>query len=305
MSPVPPSVRMPRVSVVIVNYNAGPLLADCVRAVLASDTQVQVIVSDNGSADGSVEQVETRWGSDPRLRILRNGANLGFARANNLAFPLAESDYLLCLNPDCLVEPDTLSRMADVLDSRPDVGMAGCLVLDPDGTEQVACRRSIPDPWMAARELFGPERLLATVRGRRRERRPQALPTAPIEVEAISGSFMFVRRRALEAVGPLDEGYFLHCEDLDWFVRFGRAGWTIALVPEVRVVHHKGACSTGNPLAVERYKHQGMERFFRKYQYARYPSAFSALVVLGIRVHFQLVRLGLLAAKARLARRDR
>lgn len=302
MSPAPPTPRLPRVSVVVVNYNAGPLLADCVRAVLASDTRVQLIVSDNGSTDGSVERVAALWADEPRLRILRNGANLGFAKANNLAFPLAEADYLLCLNPDCLVAPDTLSRMADVLDGRPEIGMAGCLVLDPDGSEQVACRRAIPDPWMAARDLFGPARLLATVRGRRVARRPPALPTAPVEVEAISGSFMFVRRRALESVGPLDEGYFLHCEDLDWFVRFARAGWGIALVPDARVVHHKGACSSGNPIAVERYKHQGMERFFRKHQYARYPTAFSALVVLGIRIHFQLVRLGLLAAQARLAR---
>lgn len=299
MSPSPPSPRLARVSVVIVNYNAGPLLAACVGAALGSDTRVQIVVSDNGSIDGSLETVERQWGSDPRLLILRNGANLGFARANNLAFPLAEADYVLCLNPDCLVAPDTLSRLADFMDTRPDVGLAGCLVLDPDGTEQVACRRTIPDPWQAARDLFGPARLLALLRGRRVARPRQAMPTDPIEVEAISGSFMFVRRQALESVGQLDEGYFLHCEDLDWFVRFARAGWCIALVPAVRVIHHKGACSSGDPLAVERYKHQGMERFFRKYQYAAYPRAFSLLVLLGIRVHFLLVRLGLALSRAR------
>ncbi len=97
---------------------------------------------------------------------------------------------------------------------------------------------------------------------------------------------MLVSRRALDAVGPLDEGYFLHCEDLDWFVRFRQAGWTIALVPDVSVIHHKGACSQRSPLLVERHKHRGMERFYRKFQARGYPTLFNGLVIFGIRVHF-------------------
>ncbi len=274
----------PAVSVIVVNYNAGPLLADCVTAVLASSVAVEIIVSDNGSVDDSLDRVKTLCRQDPRLTILEHGANLGFAKANNRALPLACADYLLFLNPDCLIAPDTLARLAGFLDRRPDVGMAGCLVLDPDGAEQVACRRAIPDPWIALKRFTGLDRLQA--RGPRLNLHYQPLPTEPVEVAAISGSFMFVRRQALDAVGPLDEGYFLHCEDLDWFVRFHQAGWKIAFVPDVRVIHHKGACSTGAPLAVERHKHRGMERFFRKFQAGRYPRLFSLLVILGIRLHF-------------------
>ncbi|EXJ14008.1 glycosyltransferase family 2 protein [Imhoffiella purpurea] len=276
-----------RVSVIVVNYNAGQLLTECVSAVLGSSLPVEIVVSDNGSVDGSLAHLRRRYGDEGRLTLIENGENLGFAKANNRALPHAGADYLLFLNPDCLVGPDTLERMADFMDGRPDVGMAGCLVLNPDGTEQVACRRSIPDPWIALKRILRLDRLLPGD-GRRLNHQDTPLPSEPAEVEAISGSFMFVRRAALDRVGPLDEGYFLHCEDLDWFVRFHRAGWGIALVPDARVVHHKGACSTAAPLAVERHKHRGMERFFRKFQYARYPRPFSLLVVLGIRAHLAL-----------------
>jgi GT2 family glycosyltransferase len=278
----------PTVSVVVVNYNAGPLLADCVRAALSSSIEVQVVVSDNGSVDESLDRLRQDSGADPRLTILENAANLGFAKGNNRALPLTTAPYLLFLNPDCLVETDTLARMAAYMDTRPDVGMAGCLVLDPDRTEQVACRRSIPDPWIALQRILHLDRLGQNTGRRSLNHRHAPIPTAPVEVEAISGSFMFVRRQALDSVGPLDEGYFLHCEDLDWFVRFHQAGWAIALVPDVQVIHYKGSCSTGSPIAVERHKHRGMERFFRKYQYQHYPRPFSLLVIVGIWAHFTL-----------------
>ncbi len=270
---------------IVVNYNAGDLLADCVTAALGSALSVEVIVSDNGSADSSLVELRRRVGDDPRLTVVENRANLGFAKANNRALPLARADYLLFLNPDCIVEPDTLARLHAFMEQRPDVGMAGVLVRNPDGSEQIASRRSVPDPWIGLKRVLGLDLVLG---GRSLNRAGEPLPEGPVEVDAISGSFMFVRRRALDAVGPLDEGYFLHCEDLDWFVRFSQAGWKIALLPDVSVVHHKGACSTASPLAVERHKHRGMERFYRKFQYGRYPRPFSWLVIAGIRGRYGL-----------------
>ncbi|MCG6897926.1 MAG: glycosyltransferase family 2 protein [Thiocapsa sp.] len=286
MSPSTAPGPVPALSVIVVNFNAGDLLTDCVSAVLASDVPLEVIVVDNGSADGSLESLRARCGPDPRLTILENGANLGFAKANNRALPLARADRLLLLNPDCIIGADTLSQMLAFMDGRPDVGMAGCVVRNPDGSEQVASRRSIPDPWIALKRISRVDRLLPDGGGRRLDRHHEPLPDKPVEVDAISGSFMLVSRRALDEVGPLDEGYFLHCEDLDWFVRFRQAGWTIALVPDVSVVHHKGACSRRHPFMVERHKHRGMERFYRKFQYRQYPRVFSWLVILGIRAHF-------------------
>lgn len=282
------SVRtsVPAVGAIVVNYNAGDLLSACVGAVLGSDVSVEVVVSDNGSDDGSLAHLRALFGADPRLRILENRANLGFAAANNRALPMVRADRLLFLNPDCLVGPDTLGRMLAFMDARPDVGMAGCIVRNPDGSEQVASRRAIPDPWIALKRILRLDRLLPNGGGRRLNLHHDPLPTEPVEVEAISGSFMLVSRHALDAVGPLDEGYFLHCEDLDWFVRFRQAGWTIVLVPDVDVIHHKGACSQRNPLEVERHKHRGMERFYRKFQARQYPTLFNGLVIFGIRARF-------------------
>lgn len=286
----------PELSVIIVNFNAGDLLAECVGAVLVSPVRSQVLVSDNGSTDGSLRLVRARFGADPRLNLVENGENLGFAAGNNRVLGVAKGPYLLFLNPDCIVAPDTLAQMLGFMEANPDAGMAGCIIRDPDGSEQVASRRVIPDPWIGLVRVLHLDRIWPRLtQGHRLNLTDQPLPDGPVRVEAISGSFMLVRRAALEQVGPLDEGYFLHCEDLDWFVRFARAGWSLYLVPDVTVVHHKGACSAGQPLRVAWHKHRGMARFFRKFQSRRYPTPFSLLVLVGIWGHFliqALVTLG-------------
>lgn len=288
----PPDVGPAALTVIIVNFNAGDLLAECVGAVLRSPVRTQVLVSDNGSTDGSIQVVRARFGADPRLTLVENGENLGFAAGNNRVLGRAEAPYLLFLNPDCIVGPETLSRMLGFMERTPDAGMAGCIIRDPDGSEQVASRRVIPDPWIGLVRVLHLDRLWPRLtRGHRLNLTDQPLPDRPVPVEAISGSFMLVRRSALDQVGPLDEGYFLHCEDLDWFVRFARAGWGIYLVPDVEVVHHKGACSTGRPVAVEWHKHRGMARFFRKFQSRDHSLPFRVLVWVGIWGHFGLVSL--------------
>ena len=280
---------LPRVSVIIVNYNAGALLVDCVASVLSSQVPVQVLVSDNGSGDDSLAAVVERFGGDPRLAVTENGANLGFAAGNNRVLPQAKAPLVLFLNPDCILAPDTLARMSSFMDAMPDAGMAGCTIRNPDGSEQVASRRAIPDPGIGLVRVLHLDRLWpALARGRRLNLTDEPLPEQPVRVDAISGSFMLVRRAALEDVGPLDEGYFLHCEDLDWFVRFARGGWGLYLVPDVEVVHYKGACSAARPVRVEWHKHRGMARFFRKFQFRDYPLPFSLLVLAGIWAHFAL-----------------
>lgn len=279
------------VSVITVNFNGGDLLAASVAAVLQSSVPVEVIVADNGSADDSLATLRARVGGDPRVRILEIGANVGFAKANNRALLDATGEYLLFLNPDCLVRPDTLEKMAQVLSTRPQVGMAGCLVLNPDGSEQAGCRRSLPTPGRAFLRAFGLTRLLPPD-GRAAHDfvlRGQPLPDHPVPVDAISGSFMFVRRAALDVVGPLDEGYFLHCEDLDWCCRFREAGLEVLFVPDVSVVHHQGHCSRARPLRVLWYKHRGMVRFYRKFLRRRYPAPLLWLVVAGIALRFLLL----------------
>ena len=115
------------------------------------------------------------------------------------------------------------------------------------------------------------------------------LPKSPIDVEAISGAFMLVRRSALDRIGPLDPQYFLHCEDLDWCMRFTQAGYRILFVPNVIITHVKGSCSVNRPIFVEWHKHKGMLRFYRKYFLDKYPRPLMFLVTLGVFLRFSLV----------------
>jgi len=257
-----PSSGSSLTSVVIVNYNAGKLLAECVGAVLSSTARVDVTVVDNASLDGSVAGLRSLHGSDGRLVIVENEENLGFAAANNIALDRTKGDFILLLNPDCIIEPFTIEKMLNVLSAHPEAGMAGPVIRNEDGAEQVGCRRAIPTLKTAFFKAFGLSRIFG-VKDFNQAGTP--LPEGPAPVEAISGAFMLVRRIALLKVGPLDKGYFLHCEDLDWCLRFTQAGYTILFVPSVDVVHHKGACGIDIPLQVELYKSQGMTRFYRKF----------------------------------------
>jgi hypothetical protein len=279
----------PFFSALIVNFNGGSLLTAAVRSVLASSVTVELLVADNGSTDGSLELLRRSVGSDARLRIIENHCNLGFARACNLLLTQARGDYLLALNPDALIQPDTLERMAQALQTHPNAGMAGCLIRNPDGSEQAGCRRAVPTPWRSLVRVLYLHRFFPRhryFRGFVLARKP--LPSGPVPVEAISGAFMLVRRQALKQVGPLDEGYFMHCEDLDWCMRFRQAGWQILFVPDVEVVHYKGTCSQGRPIFVEWHKHKGMVRFYRKFFRHQYPLPLMALVMVAVWTRFGL-----------------
>jgi GT2 family glycosyltransferase/nucleoside-diphosphate-sugar epimerase len=278
------------VAVVIVNYNAGPMLCECVRSVLGSSVPVRVYVSDNGSNDNSITELRAAVDEHPSLKIVENHENLGFARANNAVLPMVEGDYVLFLNPDCIIQPDTLKRMLAAMKAYPLAGMAGCLIRNPDGSEQAGCRRFVPTPWRALVRVF---RLSHVFRNHPRFSSfvltGQPLPELPIPVEAISGAFMFVRRSAIEYVGPMDEGYFLHCEDLDWCMRFRQSGFTILFVPDVEIMHAKGVGSSGRPVRVEWHKHKGMIRFYHKFFRQRYSMLLLLAVTVAVWVRFAVV----------------
>ncbi len=293
----------PLVSVLVVNYNSGEWLTRCAQAVLANTVSLELLVGDNASSDTSLARLSAFCGHDPRLRVMENGANLGFAKAVNRLLDTARGRYLLLLNPDCLLAPDTLARIVEIFSTalahgHPHAGMAGALIRNPDGSEQRGCRRLLPTPRSAFfRSLpfgatlarwFGVSATAANF-----DLTGTPLPTAPAAVPAISGAFMLVPREAVKAVGGMDEGYFLHCEDLDWCARFIRAGYEILFVPEVEIIHRQGACSEGRRLRVEWHKHRGMTRYFRKFHNGE-TLLLRCCVHLGIWLRFCAVALSIL-----------
>jgi GT2 family glycosyltransferase len=274
------------VSVVIVNYNAGQTLVDCIESALPQVTEVLVV--DNASSDRSIELCPEQFPTEPKLRIIRNTVNLGFAAACNIGAKAASESHVLFLNPDCILSRNALPRLLHVLEMTPQAGMVGGLLTDQDGTEQAGGRRAVPTPWRSLVRAFGLYRFECywprLFFDFHLHKHP--LPPEPLEVEAISGALMLVRQEAIRDVGPWDEGYFLHCEDLDWCMRFRKKGWKILFVPDASVVHHKGTCSRSRPIFVEWHKHRGMMRFYRKFFRQGYPAALMWLVAAGIGLRF-------------------
>ncbi len=187
------------------------------------------------------------------LCIVRNASNLGFSAACNIGAHHTSAPYVLFLNPDCVLAADALSRMIQALVSYPRTGMVGGFLCNPDGTEQPGGRRVFPTPKRAFLRAFGLSRLSKFLPASFSDflLHEQPLPREPMVVEAISGACMLVRREAIEDVGLWDEGYFLHCEDLDWCMRFRQAGWDVLYVPGARVSHQFGACSRSRPYFVD------------------------------------------------------
>jgi len=277
------------VSIVIVNYNAGRLLAECLEAALTQAREV--ILLDNASRPSSFEPVAARFATNERLRILRLKTNTGFAAGCNKGAALATEPVILFLNPDCILRPNSLARLVRTLLEGDRVGMVGGLLVDVHGREQGGGRRSLPTPWRSFVRGFGLSRL-AWIAPRLfsdfyLHREP--LPAEAVDVEAVSGALTMVSREAFDEAGPWDEGFFLHCEDLDLCLRFRQAGWRVLFEPRAAAVHHRGMCGRSRPLAVEWHKHRGMIRFYHKHFRAAYPPGLFGLVVAGVWLRFAAV----------------
>lgn len=276
------------ISVIIVNYNSGDHVSACVKSVFEHAPETEIIVVDNASSDDSIAKLESAFPEDSRLKIKRHPVNAGFAVACNLGTSHASHDFFFYLNPDCIIDAQTIPRLLDCLNHDERVGMVGGLVLNPDGTEQRGGRRSVPTPGRTLVRILK----LSFLSKRFPQLFPdfnlhqQKLPDHPIEVDAISGACMLVKRKAFEEVNGLDEEYFLHCEDLDWCMRFHQHNWKIMFVPDALLKHDQGACSKATPIAVEWYKHHGMVRFYRKFFRSEYPHLLLWTVILAIWIRF-------------------
>lgn len=269
---------MPAVSIIVVSADSGPTLRECARRVMACRVRLQFILIDNDSRDGTPQAIERDHAGDPRLVVLYNGANLGFGPAINRAAKRAIGDNLLILNPDCLLENDSLERLLGELATHPRAGLIGAVVCDEnDKADGAAFRR---DPLLA--------RALRTLLGRGGEgvNIDAPMPDRMVQTEAVSGALMLIPRWMFEQLGGFDEGYFLHCEDLDICRRVRDAGYEVWLAGHVRVLHGKGSSSRHRPVFVSWHKHRGMWRWFAKFDPAARNPLLAPIVWAGIWAHF-------------------
>lgn len=278
-----PTANMDRkLSIVLVSFNAKLLVLRCIKSITTYAAGCNLHISDNDSRDGSKEAIRQLCHYNPLITLHSNNKNLGFSTANNVPLTSIDSELILFLNPDTKLEKNTIPQLISFMDSHPDVGMCGPVILNEDGTEQRGCRRSEPTPLAALKTLIGKRENGINQVG-------TTLPEEAIEVDAISGAFMMVRKEALDEVGPMDEGYFLHCEDLDWCKRFWLKGWKVMFVPDVSITHFKGGSSRKRPIRVEWHKHKGMVRYYNKFYQDKYPKPFMYLVYSAVWTRFVLM----------------
>jgi len=228
-----------QISVIIVNYNVCEFLHHALVSLQKAMKGIrgEILVVDNASDDGSIEMLRKDF---PRITVIANKSNVGFARANNVAMRKAKGEYLLLINPDTIVQEDTLRVMMKFFVENADVGLAGCKILNPDGSFQLACRRSFPTAWVAFTKISGLSSLFPRSRLFGRYNLTYLSPDESYEVDAVSGSFMMIRKEAYRKVGGLDEDFFMYGEDLDWCFRIQQAGWKNYYVHSTQIIHYKG-----------------------------------------------------------------
>ena len=268
----PPAKPSAPCTAIVVNYNAGEILAETIGDLLQAGGVASIRLVDNASSDNSLDRVKQQHAEamlTGRLRILQQPHNRGFSAACNAGAKGVDTPYLAFVNPDCRVCPDTLSMLVESLQSHPEAALAGAWVCNPDGSEQRATRRRLPTPWRVFRTISGLEkparrwpRFFSWLAGVNLDFGPK--PEAITEVEAVNGALMMVRRHDFDAVGGFDEGFPLHFEDLDLFARLQQQGKKILLVPAACAVHHQGSCSADSQL-IKRLKRHGLRRYWHKH----------------------------------------
>jgi len=257
------SFKPPAVAVIIVNYKTRELLRSCLRSVLdsssLSELETHILVVDNASQDGSAEMVKAEFS---QVQLVPLDENIGFTAANNLALKelgyLATelpnediisnaSDYIFLLNPDTELVGDALDQLVNFMERTPQAGMCGAHLQYGSGDFQHGAFR-FPSLAQIVLDFFPLTNLRGSHRlhnGQINGRYPSHLwqDKQPFEVDFVLGATMMARSSAIQAVGGLDEGFFMYCEEMDWCMRLAQAGWSIHSVPTAHVIHYEGQSS--------------------------------------------------------------
>ena len=275
-----PSVVVVDLSIVIVSYNVAGLLGRCLesvhRSLERSSLEHEVVVVDNASSDGSGEMLRARF---PEVRLIQNQANRGFAAATNQGLVESRGRYMYLLNPDTEIIGDTPARLVAFLDSRPEAAMVTGQLLNPDGTLQHGAFR-FPSLLMSFFDFFPIHHRLAgsSLNGRY----PLDGP-APFEIDHPLGASMMVKREVVDQVGPLDEAFFIYCEEVDWCLRMKRAAWRIYCVPRALIVHHVAQSTRQSAPAMFVQLYKSRDLLFRKHYSPFFRWAHRRIVRLGVR----------------------
>ncbi len=270
-----------QLSVIIVNYNVKYFLEQCLKSVFISGEgiEMEVFVVDNNSVDGSVEMVKEKF---PQVKLIANKNNHGFSKANNQAINVSKGKYVLLLNPDTVVENDTLSKVVNFMDKTPDAGGLGVKMLDGQGVFLPESKRGLPTPLVAFYKIFGLSALFPHSKIFGKYHLGYLNSDRLHKVEILSGAFMLLRKSVLEKTGYLDETFFMYGEDIDLSWRIIQAGYNNYYFPQTRIIHYKGESTKKSSINYVFVFYNAMIIFARKHFSKKNASIFSFLINIAI-----------------------
>jgi len=285
------------VSIIIVSFNTRNLTLDSIRSIekTVKKSTYEIIVVDNNSSDGSVEEIEELCKDIPELTLIKNKENVGFSRANNIGIKKSHGRYVLFLNSDTIVYEKTIDGMVTFMDENPDCGASTCFLRMPSGALDDASHRGFPTPWRAFSHFSGLSKIFSKSKLFSGYSMTYVDITKTHEIDALAGAFMLVARSAGEEIGWWDEDYFFYGEDLDFSYRLKQRGWKIYFMPDYEILHYKGASggiknqSKGITTADKKTKMKAQEErframklFYNKNYKNKYPKVVRNMVFWGI-----------------------
>lgn len=280
-------------SVIVLSYNTRDLLRKCLESIYQFPN-TEIIVVDNASSDDSPAMVRKEF---PRVRLVCNKENLGFAKGNNIGLSLATGRYILFLNSDTQVKPEAMSEAMKYMEENPKAGALTAKTLLPSGKMDPDCHRGFPTPWASISYFLGLEKLFPKSRLFGQYHKFYLNLNENHEVDAGAGAFMLVRKEVIEKVGQWDENYFFYGEDLDLFFRIKKSGYLTLFYAQPVLTHYKGASSglrkesrsiaknsKTNRIKVAKASIEAMEIFYKKFYKNIYPGWLTFIVLLAIKI---------------------
>jgi GT2 family glycosyltransferase len=268
-------------SIIIVNYNVKYFLEQCLRSVQRASGELltEVHVVDNNSVDGSCAMVQEKF---PDVKLIRNDQNLGFSVANNQAIRESTGRYVLLLNPDTVIEEDTLIKCVGYMDEHPESGGLGVKMIDGKGDFLPESKRSLPTPSVAFFKIFGLSRLFPRSRIFGRYHLGYLDREKIHQVDILSGAFMMLRKSALDEVGLLDEDFFMYGEDIDMSYRLLNAGYKNIYYPETTIIHYKGESTKKGSMNYVLTFYKAMVKFARKHFSKKMATSYATIINLAV-----------------------
>jgi GT2 family glycosyltransferase len=270
-----------KLTVIIVSYNVSHFLEQCIKSVIKAShsLNVDIIVVDNCSEDDSVSMIRNRF---PEVKLIVNNDNKGFSKANNQAIRQSDSDYILLLNPDTVLEESSLIRTLGFMESHPEAGGLGIRMIDGQGYFLPESKRGLPTPWASFCKMSHLSQLFPRSAFFNRYHAGHLSENETNKIEVLTGAFMLLRRRVLDKIGLLDEDFFMYGEDIDLSFRITEAGYFNYYFPDASMIHYKGESTRKSSLNYVRLFYGAMLIFARKHFAGKNERLLSLVILPGV-----------------------